>query len=362
MHLHAVSKETTDGMRDDRDPPATGAPVVLQVDRLTTVFDLGGREAPAVRSVSFVIRAGETLALVGESGSGKSVTALSLLRLIHPPGRITGGSVLWKGQDLVRLDERRLHQIRGREIALVLQDPGTALNPVFTIGDQIIETLLAHGVAKRPAARARMLELLDLVRIQDPKRRAADYPHQLSGGLRQRAMIALALAGDPALLIADEPTTGLDATTQSKIVDLLRDLVGHHNLSLLLISHDLAVVGACADRVAVMYAGQIIEEGPARAVLHTPGHPYTRGLLASVPGSAPGIPLSGIEGSPPRLCELVPGCAFAPRCPERLEICETVMPEPWMVGTERITRCHLHDPAQLVPAAATDANRADPLP
>ncbi len=336
--------------------------MVLQVDRLTTVFDLGGREAPAVRAVSFAIRAGESLALVGESGSGKSVTALSLLRLIHPPGRISGGSILWKGQDLVRLDERRLHQIRGREIALVLQDPGTALNPVFTIGDQIIDTLLAHGAAPRPGLRARMLELLDLARIQDPERRATDYPHQLSGGLRQRAMIALALAGNPALLIADEPTTGLDATTQSKIVDLLRDLVGRQNLSLLLISHDLAVVGACADRVAVMYAGQIIEEGPARAVLDTPRHPYTRGLLASVPSSAPGVPLPGIEGSPPRLGELAPACAFAPRCPERLETCETVMPEPWMVGTEGVTRCHLHDPARLVPPDATDAERAGPGP
>ena len=302
--------------------------MLLQVTRLTTVFDLGDREAAAVCAVSFLIRAGETLALVGESGSGKSVTALSLLGLVRPPGRITGGSILWKGLDLARLDDTRLHRIRGREIALMLQDPGAALNPVFTIGDQIIETLLAHGVVPRRGARVRMLELLDAVRIPDP-----------------------------ALLIADEPTTGLDATTQSRIVDLLRDLVERHGFSLLLISHDLAVVGACADRVAVMYAGQIIEEGPARAVLHTPGHPYTRGLLASVPGAAPGVPLCGIKGAPPRLGDLAPGCAFAPRCPVRFDRCEAVMPEPWAHGTATVARCHLHNPAEIVPAT-TDAGGA----
>ena len=324
-------------------------PLLLQVKDLTTVFDLDGREAPAVRAVSFEIRAGEILALIGESGSGKSVTALSLLGLVRSPGRIAGGSILWKGLDLARLEETRLHRIRGREIALVLQDPGAALNPVFTVGDQIIETLLANDVVPRPAARARMLELPDAVRIPDPDRCAGDYPHQLSGGLRQRVMIALSLAGEPALLIADEPTTGLDATTQAGVVDLLRDLVARHDLSLLLISHDLAVVGACADRVAVMYAGQIIEEGPARAVLRAPGHPYTRGLLASVPGAAPGVPLRGIEGTPPRLGELAPGCAFGPRCPERFARCETVMPDPWAHGAAMLTRCHLHDPALPAP-------------
>ena len=326
--------------------------MVLRVERLTTVFAVGGREVAAVRAVSFVIRAAETLALVGESGSGKSVTALSLLRLVRPPGRIADGSILWKGRDLARLDETRLHRIRGREIALVLQDPSTALNPVFTVGDQIIETLLTHGVVPRTGAQTRMLELLETVRIPDPDRRADEYPHQLSGGLRQRVMIALALAGDPALLVADEPTTGLDATTQSRIVDLLRDLVARRGLSLLLISHDLALVGACADRVAVMYAGQIIEEGPARAILDTPGHPYTRGLLASVPGAAPGVPLRGIEGTPPRLGELSPGCAFAPRCPERFDRCETVMPEPWARRAGTVTWCHLDDPARAVPPPA----------
>ena len=330
-------------------------PLLLQVKGLTTVFDLGDREAAAVRAVSFVIRVGETLALVGESGSGKSVTALSLLGLVRPPGRTTGGSILWKGLDLACLDDIRLHRIRGREIALMLQDPGATLNPVFTIGDQIVETLLAHGVVPRHRTRARMLELLDAVRIPNPDCRADDYPHQLSGGLCQRVMIALALAGDPALLIADEPTTGLDVMSQSHIVDLLRSLVEQHGLSLLLISHDMAVVGACADRVAVMYAGQIIEEGPAHSVLHGAGHPYTRGLLESVPdAAAAGVPLRGIEGAPPRLGDLPPGCAFAPRCPERFDRCETVMPEPWPHGRAIVARCHLHDPAQPTPGGAPE--------
>ena len=261
----------------DRRQEAGDRPILLEVEGLTTVFSLGDQEAAAVRGVSFVIRAGETLALVGESGSGKSVTALSFLGLVPPPGRITGGSIIWNGHDLTTLEATRLHRIRGREIALVLQDPSAALNPVFTVGDQIIETLLAHRIVPKSEARAWLFELLDAVRIPDGDQRADEYPHQLSGGLRQRVMIALGLAGDPKLLIADEPTTGLDATTQSQIVDLLRDLVEYHDLALLLISHDLAVVDACADRVAVMYAGQIIEEGPARAVLRNPGHPYTPG-------------------------------------------------------------------------------------
>ena len=338
-------------------PQETEADVLLRVDGLTTVFDLDGREAQAVRDVSFAMRAGDTLALVGESGSGKSVTALSLLRLVRAPGRIAGGSILWKGRDLTSLGEAQMHAIRGREIALIPQDPGAALNPVFTVGDQIIETLQASGALPRSRARARMLELLDLVRIKAPAGRAGDYPHQLTGGLRQRVMIALALAGNPALVIADEPTTGLDATTQSQIVQLLRDLVKHRDLSLLLISHDLGVVGACADRLAVMYAGQIIEEGPARAVLRAPAHPYTRGLLASVPNTGPGVPLHGIEGTPPRLDALPPGCAFAPRCADRLEECDRVLPEPRTVGLATITRCHLHAEAQPHATAAGDNGR-----
>lgn len=237
---------------------------------MTTVFSLGN--LAAVRGVSFRIRAGETLALVGESGSGKSVTALSVLGLVPPPERITGGPITWNGHNLTTLEATRRHRIRGRETALVLQDPSAALNPVFTVGDQIIETLLAHRIMPKPEARARLLELLDAVRIPDADQRADEYPHQLSGGLRQRVMIALGLAVDPALLIADEPTTGLDATTQSQIVELLRDLVEHH---------DLAVVDACADRVAVIRAGRLVETAATDALFAAPQHPYTQRLLAA---------------------------------------------------------------------------------
>lgn len=345
-------------MPEEPEAAATEPPVLLRVNRLTTVFDLGHREAEAVRGVSFQIRTGETLALVGESGSGKSVTALSLLRLVAPPGRITGGSVLWRGLDLTEVAEPEMRRIRGREIGLVLQDPGTALNPVFTVGDQIIETLRAHRVVSRRGAHARMLALLESVRIPDPDQRARDYPHQLSGGLQQRVTIALAIAGDPALLIADEPTSGLDATTRSRILDLLGELVEHQGLTLMLISHDLAVVSACADRVAVMYAGRIVEEGPVRAVLDTPGHPYTRGLLASVPGGHPGVPLRGIAGAPPRLGELAPGCAFAPRCDDRFDLCQTCSPNAWSQGTGTITRCHLRDPVRAPPSGDPDPGPA----
>ncbi len=324
---------------------------LLRVEGLTSVFDVDGRTVPVVRGVSFAIRVAETLALGGESGSGKSVTALSLLRLLVAPGRIAVGSVRWRSRDVADLDDAALQEIRGGEIGLVPQDPDTALNPVFTIGDQIVETMLAHKVATRRDVHARMLDLLDAVRIPDAARRARDYPHQLSGGLRQRAMIALGLAGDPALLIADEPTTGLDAPTQARIVELLRDLVERRGLAMLIISHDLDVVASCADQVAVMYAGEIVEQGPTRMVLDTPAHPYTRGLVASVPGATPGTPLATIEGIPPAPGVSVPGCAFAPRCPERFEPCDQRAPGAWVPAVGVTARCHLYDPAGSAPGA-----------
>ncbi len=328
------------------------SPILLRVEGLTTVFDVGGRTVPVVRGISFLIRAAETLALVGESGSGKSVTALSLLRLLRPPGRITAGSVHWRARDMASLDDAALQRIRGGEIGLVPQDPATALNPVFTVGDQIVETMLAHKAATPRAVHGRMLELLDTVRIPQPAQRARDYPHQLSGGLRQRVMIALGLAGDPALLIADEPTTGLDAPTQTRIVDLLRDLVERRGLALLIISHDLDVVASCADQVAVMYAGEIVEQGPATPVLDAPAHPYTRGLLASVPGAEPGTALPTIDGVPPAPGVRAPGCAFAPRCPERFDPCERLAPTAWPRALGVTALCHLYDPAAAPPPSA----------
>ena len=256
---------------------------LIQVDRLTTVFELpGGATAAAVSDVSLAVDAGETLCLVGESGSGKSLTALSILRLVRPPGRIAAGRVVFNGRDLLTLSEREMQRVRGGGIGLVFQEPATALNPVFTIGDQIAETLAVHAVARGRAARQRAIELLDAVRIPDPARRAREYPHQLSGGLRQRAMIAIALACSPPLLIADEPTTALDVTIQAQILELLRDLQQQLGLGLLLITHDFGIVAEMADRVAVMQAGRIVEQAPVRDLFHRPQEPYTRELLALV--------------------------------------------------------------------------------
>ena len=264
-------------MSDNRGP-------MLSVEGLTTVFTLPSGTVPAVTDVSFEVGAGETLCLVGESGSGKSVTALSILKLVRHPGRITSGRIVFKGRDLLTLDDHEMHAIRGAEIGLVFQEPVTALSPVFTIGSQIAETLAVHGVARGRAARRRAVELLDAVSIPEPARRVRDYPHELSGGLRQRALIALALACSPSLVIADEPTTALDVTIQAQILELLRDLRKRFNLALLLITHDFGVVVQMADRVAVMQAGRIVEQAPVRDLFLRPTHPYTRELLASIPG------------------------------------------------------------------------------
>ena len=299
---------------------------LLSVERLTTVFDLQGGVAPAVIDVSFDVKAGETLCLVGESGSGKSVTAFSIMRLVQRPGRIAGGRILFKGRDLLTLDEREMQKVRGAEIGLVFQEPMTALNPVFTIGNQIEETLMVHGLARGQQARTKAVELLEAVSMPEPQRRVRDYPHQLSGGLRQRALVALALACNPSLLIADEPTTALDVTIQAQILDLLRDLQKRFDLALLLITHDLGVVAEMAERVAVMYAGRIVEQAPVRELFRDPRHPYTRGLLGSIPGGAPGSKLQAIQGTVPPLGKLPPGCPFSPRCPSRFEPCDKAVP------------------------------------
>ena len=343
----------------DPRPQASG---LLSVQHLTTVFDLASGVAPAVIDVGFHVNEGETLCLVGESGSGKSVTALSILRLVQRPGRIAGGSIVFKGRDLLTLDEREMQKVRGAQIALIFQEPMTALNPVFTIGNQIEETLMVHGVARGRAARDRAIELLEAVSIPEPQRRVRDYPHQLSGGLRQRALIALALACSPSLVIADEPTTALDVTIQAQILDLLRDLQQRLGLALLLITHDLGVVAEMADRVAVMYAGRIVEEAPVRELFRDPRHPYARGLLASMPGGTRGSKLQAIQGTVPPLGHLPPGCAFAPRCPHRFEPCDIAPPGVTLVKELRpeggshadgshATRCYLYssaiDPAVL---------------
>ena len=323
--------------------PATEPPL-LRVDRLRTVFPVAGGEAAAVDGVSFDIRRGETLGLVGESGSGKSVTALSIVRLVPPPGRIAGGRIELDGRDVLDFDARAMRDVRGRRIGFVFQEPAAALNPVFSIGSQIAETVAAHGLARGAAARARAVDLLDAVRVPDPARRAREYPHELSGGLKQRAMIALALAADPDLVIADEPTTALDATVQAEVLDLLRDLRARFHLSLLLITHDLGVVAAIADRVAVMYAGRIVESGPVDRLFASPAHPYTRGLLACIPGQQPGPRLSAIPGVVPRLGQLPRGCAFAPRCDRRFDPCAAAPPGVSSIEAGHDARCYLYGP------------------
>jgi oligopeptide/dipeptide ABC transporter ATP-binding protein len=343
---------------------------LLRVEHLRTVFPLpDGRDGVAVEDVSFAIARGETLGLVGESGSGKSVTALSIVRLVQPPGRVAGGRIELDGQNLLDLPESDMRRVRGRRIGFVFQEPMVALNPVYTIGFQIAETLGVHGLARGANARRRTRELLEAVRVPEPDRRAREYPHQLSGGLRQRAMIALAIAAEPDLLIADEPTTALDVTVQAEILDLLREMRRAFSLSLLLITHDLAVVGEMADRVAVMYAGRIVENAPAAALFDRPAHPYTRGLLAAIPGGAPGARLLAIPGNVPALGQIPPGCAFAARCADRFEPCSTHVPELFVLGPAHHARCYLHDPStrpegqQERPASAGQApGRAEARP
>ena len=326
---------------------------LLQVDGLTTVFDVKPRPVVAVNDVSFEIRQGETLGLVGESGSGKSVTAFSIIGLVQPPGRLAAGRVMFQGRDLVRLPEVEMRKVRGAGIGFVFQEPMAALNPVMRVGAHIAEALTVHGLASRSAARDRAVELLRAVKIADPEKCVDDYPHQLSGGMRQRVMMAIAVACKPPLLIADEPTTALDVTVQAQILDLLRDMKQQFDLSLLLITHDLGVIAETADRVAVMYAGRIVEQGTVREIFHDPKHPYTRGLLASIPGGAAGTRLHAIDGTVPNLAALPPGCSFAPRCSERMDVCETVFPARTLVGAggsegpprlaiEHSVRCYLH--------------------
>lgn len=314
---------------------------MLQVSHLTTVFDTPSGSLTAVDDVSFEVCRGETLGLVGESGCGKSVTALSVMQLVQPPGRVAAGRVLFNGRDLLALGESDMRAVRGAEIALIFQEPMTALNPVFTIGDQIAEALTVHGKASGTAAIHRAVELLESVKIPNAANRIHDYPHQLSGGQRQRVLIAIAVACRPSLIIADEPTTALDVTIQAEILDLLREMKTAYDLSLLLVTHDLGVIAETADRVAVMYAGRIVEHGPVREVLRHPQHPYTRGLLASMPGPSR-TRLRAIEGSVPMLGALPEGCAFHPRCPDRFAACTSAVPPDYHVGGAHGARCYLH--------------------
>ena len=304
-------------------------PPLLEIRDLNTEFRTGAGIVRAVDGVSYTVDPGETVAVVGESGSGKSVTALSVLRLIpNPPGRINGGEVLLNGRDLLKLSEEEMRQVRGSEISMIFQEPMTSLNPVLSIERQITETLEEHRGASIEEARARALELLRLVGIADPQRRLRQYPHQLSGGMRQRVMIAIALACEPKLIIADEPTTALDVTIQAQILELMQSLTKRLGVALIIITHNLGVVARYAHRVNVMYAGRIVESGSANAVYHNPRHPYTIALLRSVPrlDRPRQARLDPIEGSPPDLTQLDPGCSFRPRCRFAIARCAEAPP------------------------------------
>jgi oligopeptide/dipeptide ABC transporter ATP-binding protein len=302
---------------------------LLQVRNLRTAFLTSAGVVRAVDGVSWDVQEGETVALVGESGCGKSVSALSIMRLVaEPAGRIEGGEILYKGRDLLKLSEPEMQRVRGREIAMVFQEPMTSLNPVLTIGRQLTEGLEIHLGMKGAAAQARAVELLGMVGIPDPARRLAQYPHHFSGGMRQRMMIAMALACNPSLILADEPTTALDVTIQAQILELMKDLSRRLKVAMLIITHNLGVVARYADRVNVMYAGRIVEQASAREIYANPRHPYTLGLLRSVPrlDEPRRARLDPIQGQPPDLTRLPPGCAFAPRCNYKVERCAEVPP------------------------------------
>lgn len=298
---------------------------ILEVRNLKTSFFTGAGVVKAVDDVSFSLARGETLGLVGESGCGKSVTAMSITRLVSPPGRVVGGQILLDGKDLLGYSDSEMRRVRGSQISMVFQEPMTALNPVLEVGFQIAEAVIAHENVSRKEAWNRAVESMRSVSIPDPEKRAKDYPHHLSGGMRQRVMIAMALVCRPTLLIADEPTTALDVTIQAQILELLDSLRHQYNLSMILISHDLGVIAEVAENVAVMYAGKIVEIGPVMDVFHNAKHPYTQGLLRSIPklGSsmARKVRLDVIEGMVPNLLQLPAGCAFAPRCEKRTTEC-----------------------------------------
>ncbi|HYR91082.1 MAG TPA: ABC transporter ATP-binding protein [Terriglobia bacterium] len=311
---------------------------VLEVKNLKTYFYTEEGVVKAVDDVSFSVQKGKTLGLVGESGCGKSVTAMSISRLISPPGKIAGGEILLDGRNLIALSNEEIRQVRGAQISMIFQEPMTALNPVLTVGFQIAEAVLAHERVSKREAWSRAVEAMRAVAIPDAEKRAKDYPHQLSGGMRQRIMIAMALVCHPALVIADEPTTALDVTIQAQILELLDSLRQQYHLSLILISHDLGVIAEVAETVAVMYAGKIVEIGPAMDVFHNPKHPYTQGLLQSVPRLGSSVRkkdrLDVIEGMVPNLLHLPDGCSFAPRCYKKTVEC-TLSPIPLEPVSER---------------------------
>jgi oligopeptide/dipeptide ABC transporter ATP-binding protein len=320
---------------------------LLELRGLSThyVSARGTRVTRAVDDVSLVLDQGQTLGIVGESGSGKTTLALSLLRLLPPAARFVSGEILFEGSDLLKKSEADMRRIRGKRIAMILQDPMASLNPLFTVGDQVAEPIRVHEGASRRNAWSRATDLLKAVRIAAPETRVREYPHQLSGGMRQRIVGAIAISCEPRVLIADEPTTSLDLTIQAQYLKLLRDLQRSHNLALIFITHNLGIVAKMCDQVAVMYAGRLVEQGPVKQIYNTPAHPYTRALLESIPRVGDNRKrLTAIDGQPPDPSAPPPGCAFHPRCPSVMDRCRTEAPPEFRVADAQTSRCWLSDP------------------
>jgi peptide/nickel transport system ATP-binding protein len=336
---------------------------LVEVDELAVRFVTREATVHAVNGVSFSVRPGEVLCILGESGSGKSVTLRAMMRLLPPRRTRIEGAIRIDGEDVLALDKRGLRDLRGGLVSMIFQEPMTALDPVYTIGTQIAETIMRHKGGSRSAARARALELLELVKIPSAERRLDNYPHELSGGLRQRAMIAMALSCGPRLLLADEPTTALDATVQIQVLILLRKLQRDLGMGTIFVTHDLGVASEIADRIAVMYAGRIVEEGPVADVLLRPVHPYTQGLLAStVHGERRDRDIDAIPGSPPDMRRLAPGCSFAPRCTVALAECRSTVPSPCHPAPNRMARClRVGDAAMARQGLSESVIRAHPV-
>lgn len=329
---------------------------LLEVKHLKTYFDTDRGIVKAVDDISFHIDPGETLGIVGESGCGKSVTSLSIIQLVAKPvGRIAGGQVMLNGKDLLKLSEKEMQSIRGNDISMIFQEPMTSLNPVFTIGDQIMEPLMLHQDLSKNEAKEKAIEMLKVVGIPNPRRRVDEFPHQLSGGQRQRAMIAMALACNPSLLIADEPTTALDVTVQAQILDLMNKLKREFNSAIMLITHDLGVIAETAQRVVVMYAGKVVEEADVLPLFKDPRHPYTKGLLRSIPTlTTEKDRLDVIEGVVPNPLEFPEGCRFHNRCPDCFEKCTKIEPPVYLLKDKRKVRCWLFEESPYKVGVADD--------
>ena len=336
--------------------------VILQVKDLKTYFFDRTGKVPAVDGVDFTIRKGETLGIVGESGCGKSVTSMSILKLLPPEGKVVDGEIIFKGENIVNYSAEQMEKIRGKEIAMIFQEPMTSLNPVYTVGTQISEMITAHEKVSKKEVRERAIEMLRLVGIPSPEKRVDEYPHELSGGMRQRVMIAMALACEPDILIADEPTTALDVTIQAQIIELMQEMQEKNGNAIIMITHDLGVVADMADKIMVMYAGRPVEFGTAEEIFYESRHPYTWGLIRSIPEQAidEKKPLTPIHGNPPSLMNLPEGCVFSPRCPYATDKCRKQRPERVVTESGHYSACHYSgDPEFLKNAPETSRTRKD---